>query len=111
MKEIATALLAAATLLATTATAALAVPEDGMVLECRNVPLTLMRSNGSSWWGLDKTGESDGSVYVSRYLRVEEDGETVYEKDYGNKTGLGAPVTCLAEHFGFDWTVDAVRTA
>lgn len=111
MKRAVALSVAALMLTAAMAGGALAAPKDGMVLECTNVDLTLMRANGSSWWGLDEAGQPDGSVYVTKYIRVEQDGETVYEKNHGNKTGLGEPITCLAEHFDFDWTVDVVRTA
>lgn len=109
MKRVTAVLFAAVVLTATMASGVIAAPKDGMVLECKNTNLTLMRANGSNWWGLDGSGEPDGSVYVSEYVLVEGEDGVVFEKHYGKKTGLGEPVTCLADHFEFDWTVRVVQ--
>lgn len=69
--------------------------EDGRVLE---------RTNGSSWWGVNHE-----AGYVTEHLRITQDGEVAHEQDYGRK-GNGQRSTCVADHFGYVWTVDLVRT-
>lgn len=95
-----------------TATAGPAVDEERrMQLHCDDAELTIMRTNGASWWGI-QGDQSDGSVYVTRELSIRDDeGEVVYQKVYGNKNPHRAVITCEAEHFGFHWVVTMVRTA
>lgn len=96
-------------------TAALAVPEGGMVLRCADGP-TLTRTNGMSWWGLGSDGTPDGSVYVTTGLRITSlDGELQYAKDVGDDRP-GETVRCVAQHGPFDdgypgsiWDVTLVR--
>lgn len=68
--------------------------QDGRVIE---------RANGSSWWGVDHS-----AGYVTEHLLITEDGETRYEKEYGQPRGDRS--TCIADHFGWVWTVELVRT-
>lgn len=107
------ATLASALILVLASTSiALAAPptERSMHLDCQASELVVMRSNGSSWWGLDADGQPDGTVYVTTHLNITFEDEPVYNKSYGNKTGLGSPTTCTADHFGFIWVVELVQT-
>jgi hypothetical protein len=107
------ATLASALLLALASTSiALAAPptDRSMHLDCEDSELVVMRSNGSSWWGLDADGQPDGTVYVTTHLDITTQGEPVYSKSYGNKTGLEPSTTCTADHFGFLWVVELAQT-
>lgn len=112
MRRIATTFAAASLLSLTVVGTATAAPpvERNMQLECEGSDLAIMRSNGSSWWGLDADRQPDGTVYVTTTLEVTNDAGSVYSHSYGQKTGLGGPTTCVAEHFGFTWTVGLVRS-
>lgn len=96
--------------LAITGTALAAPPtERSMQLACEDSELVIMRSNGSSWWGIGADGQPDGTVYITRTLDITSDGETVYSKSYGNKTALGPSTTCTADHLGFLWVIELVQ--
>lgn len=43
-------------------------------------------------------------------LIVSQQGELVYEKDYGRKAPYAECSRCVAEHFGSTWDVELVRT-
>jgi hypothetical protein len=99
----------ALTLVGTSAALAAPPTDRSMHLDCEGSDLVIMRSNGSSWWGLGADGAPDGTVYVTTDLDVTFQGEPIYSRSYGNKTGLGTPTTCTADHFGFIWTVELVQ--
>jgi hypothetical protein len=103
IRTIATAAVTAA-LVSTLGAPAIAQSER-MQLHCDHGTLagaTLERSNGSSWWDV-----ADGTVYTTRSLVVEYDGEVAYQKELGLKAG---PVeTCDGEHHGGTWSVQLAR--
>jgi hypothetical protein len=99
----------AAAAVATAALALLAAPapalaaSERMQLTCQDGRV-IERTNGSSWFGVDHD-----AGYVSEHLLITEDDEVVHEQDYGRK-GPGRRSTCVADHFGTQWTVDLFRT-
>jgi hypothetical protein len=108
----------ACTAVVATAAPASAAPSNGMVLECED-GRSLTRSNGTSWWGLDADASPDGTVYVTRALKIESlGGDVLFEKSYG--AGRPGPSdVCVAQHGPFPgedypgsrWTVTLQRTA
>lgn len=107
-----TVLLAALFLaLAATGSALAAPPTDrSMHLACEGSDLVIMRSNGTSWWGIGADGQPDGSVYVTTSFDITFDGEPVHSQTYGNKTGLGPSTTCTAQtSLGFLWVIKLVQ--
>jgi predicted kinase len=78
---------------------------ERMQLHCDHGTLaghTLERSNGYAWWDV-----ADGTVYTTRSLVIEHDGEVVHQKELGRNSG---PVeTCEGEHHGATWSVQLAR--
>lgn len=91
-------------LLLTAVAAPAAAGSERMQLECQDGRV-IERTNGSSWWGVDHD-----AAYVSEHLLITENGDVVYEKDYGSKGPDADRSTCVADHFGVVWTVDLART-
>ena len=79
---------------------------DRMELHCDSGSLqgtTLERTNGASWWNVE-----DGTVYTTRSILVtDESNSTVFEHDYGKKSGESE--TCIGQHFGSTWHVSVVE--
>lgn len=76
---------------------------DRMQLECQGTSLVVERTNGASWWG------SDGTVYTTQYLRIE-DARGTFEKRYGHVAQ--DHISCVADHdvhgSSSRWTVHLV---
>ncbi len=82
-----------------------AAGSDRMMLACQDGRV-IERSNGSNWWGVD----SEVGYVTERLLIISQEGELVYEKDYGRKAPDAERSRCVAEHFGSTWNVELVRT-
>lgn len=78
---------------------------ERMQLHCDG-GLTIERTNGASWWGVDHHAD-----YTTEHLLVTQDEDIVYEKHYGTRGPQAERATCIAEHFGYTWTVQLVHTS
>ena len=101
----AAAVAAAALITGAWATASPAGAAERMRLNCASGTLaghTIERTNGSSWWDVNS-----GTVFTTKSMSVREGNESVYEKDYGVKSG--EVESCVADHFDFTWEVELVE--
>lgn len=97
---------------AVTATALVLAPSlpaaadaERMELHCDDGS-TIERSNGASWWGVDHD-----AGYTAEYLLVTHGTDIVYEKTYGTRGPQADRSVCTADHFGYTWRVQLVRTS
>lgn len=69
----------------------------GEVIEatCDGTDLQFLRSNGSSGWGIED-GQLDGTKYHLAWLEVYFEGDLVFSKTWGQRTGHGEPLSCTA---------------
>lgn len=82
-----------------------AAESERMQLHCDG-GLTIERTNGASWWGVDHN-----AGYTAEHLLVTQGADMVYEKDYGTRGPQADRSTCTADHFEYTWTVQLVRTS
>ena len=74
-----------------------------IVAECGDRTLELRRSNGSSFWGVREDGRP-GAHYALVSLSVFHEGSEVFAKEWGNRTGFDARLTCTGQaDWGFVW--------
>lgn len=104
MRHLAAVLVAATALVLGPALPA-AAESERMQLHCDG-GLTIERTNGASWWGVDHD-----AGYTTEHLLVSRGGDVVHEKDYGTRGPTAERSTCLADHVGYTWTVQLVRTS
>ena len=82
-----------------------AADAERMQLHCDD-GRTIERTNGASWWGV-----GDDAGYTTEHLLVMQGDEVVHEKDFGTRGGGAERSTCVADHFGYSWAVELVRTS
>lgn len=76
---------------------------DRMQLACETGTLagqTLERTNGASWWDV-----ASRAVYTTKSMTIEADGDVVYAKEYGEKSG--STETCTGTRWdGSVWSLE-----
>ncbi|HVF05985.1 MAG TPA: hypothetical protein VNA20_14175 [Frankiaceae bacterium] len=74
-----------------------------LVVECADRVVELRRSNGASLWGAREDGKP-GAHYALVSLRVTHEGDVVFAKEWGRRSGFDALLTCTsATEGGFLW--------
>ena len=82
-----------------------AAPREQITATCEGLgEVTVNVSNGAAFW-------IDDVLYLPLTFRASSGGQTVFEKSYGNRSGLTDTISCSTEpnELGFEFEVTAVR--
>ena len=86
-------------------TPATATPSEQITATCEGMgEVRVTVSSGAAFWIGD-------ALYLPLTFRASSGGQTVFEKSYGNRSGLTDTINCGTEpnEFGFEFEVTAVR--